>query len=92
MGLDPVTLGVATLVGGSLWGMSQLTKKQSSTPHPSALPKAPKEAKATSQAKERIRRKTKTILTDPLTGKEYYGKKAPTLLGSGDTSQDPTIG
>jgi hypothetical protein len=46
----------------------------------------------TAAEKARIRKKTKTILTSPLTGGEDYGSAAPTLLGSGDKTKKTTLG
>lgn len=49
-------------------------------------------AAATPAEKARIRKKTKTILTSPLSGDEFYGSKAPTLLGSGDMTKKNVLG
>jgi len=62
------------------------------TPQASAIPSAPEMGGATSAEKAKIRKKTKTILTSPLTGDEYYGASAPTLLGSGDATKKTTLG
>ena len=57
-----------------------------------AMPAAPMGAEATSAEKARIRKKSKTLLSAPLSGGEYYGSPAPTLLGTGDSTKKTTLG
>lgn len=94
------TIGTAA-IGAAAYGASSLmgggSKSSGSSGSSSfaglpAMPSAPTGAEATSAEKARIRKKTKTILTSPLTGSEDYGSAAPTLLGSGDTTKKTTLG
>lgn len=88
-------IGTAILLGGAGYYGSTLLgkgKKKESKLTPAALPAAPLGAEATPEQKERIRRKTKTILTAPLTGEEDFGVAPPTLLGSGDVKKKKTVG
>jgi len=86
-------LGTAVLGGAAIAGAaaSQGGGKNVSSAIPS-IPNAPTGAEATAAEKARIRKKTKTILTSPLTGGEDYGTAAPTLLGSGDITKKTTLG
>lgn len=88
------TMGGLALGGAGLAVASMVRGEKSSTAIPAmpALGNAPSGAEATSAEKARIRKKTKTILTSPLQGDEFYGSAAPTLLGSGDTTKKTTLG
>lgn len=96
MGIEAGVIGTAALLGLGGWGATNLAmgmgKKNTSAPSGPALPAAPTGAEATAAEKARIRKKSKTILTSPLGGDEYYGTAAPTLLGSGDVSKKKTLG
>jgi len=86
LGLGVAALATGAAVGGAAAAGAFSKKKSPQTPGMPALPASPTPpsgAEATSAEKARIRRKTKTILTGPLTGAEDFGKPAPTLLGSG---------
>jgi hypothetical protein len=88
------TLGGLALAGAgtaAAMSMGGGSKGSGSSAIP-ALPAAPTGAEATSAEKARIRKKTKTILTSPLSGDEFYGSAAPTLLGSGDTTKKNVLG
>lgn len=96
-------LGTTVLLGaagtGAAIGVSEMQKagKKSESAYPSLampdLPKAPTiGTEATAAEKARIRKKTKTILTSPLTDDEPYGVQAPTLLGSGDVTKKSVLG
>lgn len=49
-------------------------------------------AEATPEQKARVRRRTKTILSAPITGEEEFGIAPPVLLGSGDVTKKSTVG
>ncbi len=52
----------------------------------------PAAAQATPEQKAAIRKKTRTILTKPLTSQGELGIPAPTLLGEGDITKSPVVG
>lgn len=86
------TIGTLAL-GGAAYGVSQMGGGQKGSSELPALPAVPGAGgEATSAEKARIRRKTKTILTSPLTGGETFGTPAPTLLGSGDVTKKAVLG
>lgn len=88
------TIGTTVLLGGAAYGATAMaTQKKPAAPSAPALPAMPNSGgEATSAEKARIRRKTKTILTSPLRGDEFYGSSAPTLLGSGDVTKKTILG
>lgn len=98
MGIEAGVIGTAALLGLGGWGATSLAmgggKKASapSAPAAPAMPDAPMGAEATSAEKARIRKKSKTLLSAPLSGGEYYGSPAPTLLGTGDSTKKTTLG
>lgn len=100
MGIDPLSLGIITLIGGAAYGGMELAKSQAkerAAERPAesrfGIPLPPSAiAEATSAEKVRIRKKTQTILTSPLTGGEEFGSSAPTLLGTGDVTKKQTLG
>ena len=89
-------MGVETFLGNMLGisdtaGNARRDAASRSVSSP-ALPAMPSGAEATSAEKARIRKKTKTILTSPLSGDEFYGSAAPTLLGTGDVTKKAVLG
>ena len=87
-------LGTAAVGYGAYSGISAMSgggAKAPAKPSMPGLPSAPTAAAATEAEKARIRKKTKTILTGPLTGGDY-GTAAPTLLGSGDVTKKQVLG
>jgi len=90
------TIGGLALAGAgtaAAYGMSGGGKSSAIPGLPSAPTADSVAGSATTAAeKARIRKKTKTILTSPLTGGEYYGSAAPTLLGAGDTTKKQVLG
>lgn len=97
MGADPITQFFGNMFGisdtaGNMRRDAAARGVASASSAP-ALPAAPSAGtEATEAEKARIRKKTKTILTSPLTGAEDYGSSAPTLLGSGDTTKKAVLG
>jgi hypothetical protein len=96
MGLDPLSIGIAALAGGALWGGMKVAennkpKSMGAMSAPASAIPAPTGG-ATEVEKAKIRKKKPTILTSPLTGGEDFGGSAPTLLGTGDTTKKATLG